>query len=73
MGWFNELEPDLKYKLAVETIEVIDGNSETGYAVSVKTFTEDILLQTIRKIQSQHTSFENPLHDGKQHRDSRFQ
>ena len=47
MGWFNELEPDLKYKVAVETTEVINGNSETGYVVSVKTFTEDIYVITL--------------------------
>lgn len=42
LGWFNELESNKKYKIEVETTDVITGIKETGYAVSVETFTEII-------------------------------
>ena len=47
LGWFNELETGIKYKVEVETTKVINGNRETGYEVKVETFTEDIYVITL--------------------------
>ena len=47
LGWFNDLESDRKYKMEVETTDVITGNRETGYDVRVETFTEDIYEITL--------------------------